>query len=165
MGRKKSAFSKDWIEQGARVKKLRERAGMSQRALSESLGYSTANTVYYWETGRSGINYQQLTALSALFGVDIAYITGEQEHRNLADLVVKSKQMLSNLSPEYIKEHDELGHVLLRLGYDLAILESENANIVPYIKRHIEDLQVNEIDRAITNCLFDYELLKEGFKK
>lgn len=165
MSRQKEAFCPAWIGQGKRIKELRNAKGLSQIALAEMLGYSTANTVYYWENGRSGIDYQELSALSKIFSVDIGYITGEQEHKNIADLVIKSKETLELLSSEYMKAHNDLSNLLWRFGYDLAVLEIENSNFATYMERHIAGLNDDELEKAIKESMIDYELLKAGFAK
>lgn len=166
MSRKKEAFSQTWIEQGKRIKELRIAKGISQLALAELLGYSTANTVYYWESGRSGISYQQLLGLSKIFQVDIGYITGDQEHKNTADLICNSKKILDSCSPEYMKDHDTIANILCQSGYDLTVLEIENSNFMPFIKRHIAGLEdTKEIEKVINECMADYKLLKGGFGK
>ena len=165
MSRKKEAFCPAWTEQGKRIKELRTSKGISQIALAKLLGYPTANTVLYWEKGRSGIKYQQLSELSKIFHVDIGYITGEQEHKNIADLINRSKSILEACSPEYMEEHHMIATLLWRFGYDLAAFESENSNFMAFIKRHIVGLEDDtDIEKAINECMADYELLKDGFK-
>ena len=53
------------------IRYLRQKRGMSQRELSERLGYISGVTVYKWETGATRPRMNALVALSRIFDVSI----------------------------------------------------------------------------------------------
>lgn len=56
---------------GKNIRYLRQRRDMSQRELSEKLGYTSATTIYKWENGENRPRMNALVALSRIFGVSI----------------------------------------------------------------------------------------------
>lgn len=56
---------------GKNIRYLRQKRGMSQRELSEKLGYISGVTVYKWENGTTKPRMNALVALSRIFGVSI----------------------------------------------------------------------------------------------
>lgn len=57
------------------VKKARERAGLSQKALADKLGI-TQQSVWYYENGERDIKASVLVQLSDVLGVTISYLLG-----------------------------------------------------------------------------------------
>ena len=57
------------------VKKARERAGLSQKALAAKLGI-TQQSVWYYENGERDIKASVLVQLSDVLGVTISYLLG-----------------------------------------------------------------------------------------
>lgn len=56
---------------GARIKELREEAGVTVKMLQEFLGLGSAQAVYKWESGKCAPSIDNLYALSYFFGKSI----------------------------------------------------------------------------------------------
>jgi transcriptional regulator with XRE-family HTH domain len=83
---------------GDRLKKERERLGLSQPAFAE-IAETTKQTVFSWETGKTAPSGFQLASLAAA-GVDTLYVlTGK---RNVGDLTSEEITLVDNFrnSPE-----------------------------------------------------------------
>jgi repressor LexA len=57
---------------GEKIRKLREKKGLSQQALAELLG-TTQQSVAYWESGKRKPRYEKLKKLAEVFSVPISY--------------------------------------------------------------------------------------------
>src|ERR1700682_6527220 len=58
---------------GAQIREAREAAGLSQRDLAETLGYSSAATVSYLEAGDRRITVADIRQIADVLGVPIEY--------------------------------------------------------------------------------------------
>lgn len=71
------------------VKKARERAGLSQKALADKLGI-TQQSVWYYENGERDIKASVLVQLSDVLGVTISYLLGLTD--NPAEMAVPTRE-------------------------------------------------------------------------
>lgn len=66
-----------------KLKAARVNRGLSQKEAAEAIGRSK-QTIINWENGKTGIRYQDLAALSELYGIPLEYLdipekeTGQQ---------------------------------------------------------------------------------------
>jgi len=63
---------------GEKIRKLREKKGISQQALAELLG-TTQQSIAYWESGRRKPRYEKLKRLAEIFSVPVSYFFEEEE--------------------------------------------------------------------------------------
>lgn len=59
------------IETGRNIVKLREKTGLSVRALQEIFGFATPNAIYKWQKGLAMPTVDNLIILAAIFGVSV----------------------------------------------------------------------------------------------
>lgn len=64
---------------GSRVKELRERKGITQRELTEIMGYKTTRSVQRIEADEQTIDNVQLAKLADYFGVSTDYLLGRTD--------------------------------------------------------------------------------------
>jgi len=57
---------------GEKIRRLREKKGISQQTLAELLG-TTQQSIAYWETGKRKPRYEKLKKLAEIFSVPISY--------------------------------------------------------------------------------------------
>lgn len=58
-------------ETGRNIVKLREKTGLSVRALQEIFGFATPNAIYKWQKGLAMPTVDNLIILAAIFGVSV----------------------------------------------------------------------------------------------
>ena len=58
-------------ETGRNIVKLREKKGLSVRALQEIFGFATPNAIYKWQKGLAMPTVDNLIILAAIFGVSV----------------------------------------------------------------------------------------------
>lgn len=68
---------------GARLRQARERAGLDQQAVAQTLGISRVN-LSYWENEKRAPGLRQLEQLGALYGTSIAALLGETQEDSQA---------------------------------------------------------------------------------
>jgi transcriptional regulator with XRE-family HTH domain len=85
------SFARRWMPAAeatafaSRLRVVRRACGMSQQALSETLGVSTT-TVSYWENGRTQPMPEKIPEVAALLGVTEAFLrTGSNENSHAVD--------------------------------------------------------------------------------
>ena len=59
------------VETGRNIVKLREKTGLSVRALQEIFGFATPNAIYKWQKGLAMPTVDNLIILAAIFGVSV----------------------------------------------------------------------------------------------
>ena len=79
-----------------RIKELRLEKGLSQRKLSEKTGISQQALSLY-EKGQRNPKIETWQKLANYFGVSIAYLQNKTKTKNLFDWVEKSKSMSSDV--------------------------------------------------------------------
>lgn len=76
---------------GARIRELRQRAGLTQAQVGHALG-RTKTAVSYMESGRTAVNASQIYRLAQLFGchpAEVLFLEVEGEtHKSAASLLV-----------------------------------------------------------------------------
>lgn len=63
------------LETGRRIRELRNKAGLTQKELSEKL-FKSESAVRMWELGKSEPDLQSINLLAEIFGVAPSYLTG-----------------------------------------------------------------------------------------
>ena len=63
------------LETGRRIRELRNKAGLTQKELSEKL-FKSESAVRMWELGKSEPDLQSINSLAEIFGVAPSYLTG-----------------------------------------------------------------------------------------
>ncbi|MFX4303050.1 helix-turn-helix domain-containing protein [Alicyclobacillus tolerans] len=61
---------------GERLKLLREQKGITQRELSEFMGYKTTRPVQYFEANERPLDHHALIKLADFFNVSLDYLVG-----------------------------------------------------------------------------------------
>lgn len=61
----------DMVKTGQNIMNLREKAGMSVRALQDIFGFATPQAIYKWQHGTALPTIDNLVVLAAVFGVKI----------------------------------------------------------------------------------------------
>ncbi|TCM89662.1 helix-turn-helix protein [Paenibacillus sp. BK033] len=64
---------------GSRLKELREKAGITQRELSEFMAYKTTRSIQRIEADESTIDHTQLIKLADYFNVSADYLLGRSD--------------------------------------------------------------------------------------
>lgn len=64
---------------GSRIKELREKAGITQRELSEYMAYKTTRSIQRIEADDSTIDHTQLIMLADYFNVSADYLLGRSD--------------------------------------------------------------------------------------
>ncbi|GMK47590.1 hypothetical protein PghCCS26_47200 [Paenibacillus glycanilyticus] len=64
---------------GSRLKQLREKAGITQRELSEFMEYKTTRSIQRIEADESTIDHTQLIKLADYFNVSTDYLLGRSD--------------------------------------------------------------------------------------
>lgn len=65
---------------GSRIKELREKAGLTQRELSEFMEYKTTRSVQRIEADETTIDHTQIIKLADYFGVSTDYLLGRSDN-------------------------------------------------------------------------------------
>lgn len=143
-----------------RIKELRLEKGLSQRKLSEKTGISQQALSLY-EKGQRNPKIETWQKLANYFGVSIAYLQNKTKTKNLFDWVEKSKSMSSDVfddeqfKKKWDKEFNE--HAKDRyIEQFKAINNSFNITTAPYILKnnHQERIALFELlNKASTDDL------------
>lgn len=64
---------------GSRLKELREKAGITQRELSEYMAYKTTRSIQRIEADETAIDHTQLIKLADYFNVSTDYLLGRSD--------------------------------------------------------------------------------------
>lgn len=83
----------------SRLRLAREMAGLSQTQVAKRLGWHRP-TVSEIESGRRRVKAEELTILSELYAVRIAWIVGEDDPENVNDKLIAAARELSKLKDE-----------------------------------------------------------------
>lgn len=82
-----------------RLRLAREMAGLSQTQVAKHLGWHRP-TVSEVESGRRRVKAEELTVLSKLYAVRIAWIVGEDDLEDVNDKLIAAARELSKLKDE-----------------------------------------------------------------
>ena len=154
---------------GERIKIAYKTAKLTQESLAEMLDNGIDDygfqqrTISNWVRGDTKPSDSVLQQIAKICDVPYNWLSNREGQVNR--IISESRNILDSFSPEQMKEHDCLEHLLIQRGYDISLLEIENSNFMTYIKRRIADKKDDEIETAIKESMLDYEILKEGFKK
>jgi Zn-dependent peptidase ImmA (M78 family)/DNA-binding XRE family transcriptional regulator len=106
---------------GDRLRRARERVGLSQEAAAQAVGLSRVVLTYY-ETGARQPSLTALTALARLYHVRLSYLLGEGEEDVATEAELSS--LLFRASPEALRDEPKAGMskfaALVRAYADLA---------------------------------------------
>ena len=69
----------DMAETGKRIRRLRERAGLSVRELQQAMGLGSPQAVYKWERGETLPNLDNLVVLSRLLKASLEELLALRE--------------------------------------------------------------------------------------
>ena len=84
---------------GNRLRLARQMAGLSQSQVAKQLGWHRP-TVSEMESGRRRVKAEELTMLSNLYAVRIAWIVGEDDPGDVNDKLIAAARELSKLKDE-----------------------------------------------------------------
>lgn len=79
---------------GARLHRLRVRAGLNQAEVAERMGVS-APSVSGWEKGRARPKHGRMSALAEILGVQTADLLGDHAPEELHDLIDRSRRQIA----------------------------------------------------------------------
>jgi transcriptional regulator with XRE-family HTH domain len=91
---------------GDRLRRARERVGLSQEAAAQAVGLSRVILAYY-ETGARQPSLTALTALAGLYQVRLSYLVGEGEEDAPTEAELSS--LLFRASPEALRDEPKAG--------------------------------------------------------
>ena len=79
---------------GARLQRLRVRAGLNQAEVAERMGVS-APSISGWEKGRARPKHGRMAALAEILGVSASDLLGDHEPGELHDLIDRSRRQIA----------------------------------------------------------------------
>ena len=79
---------------GARLQRLRVRAGLNQAEVAERMGVS-APSISGWEKGRARPKHGRMPALAEILGVSASDLLGDHEPGELHDLIDRSRRQIA----------------------------------------------------------------------
>ncbi len=83
---------------GARIQKLREAAGLSQREVAKKLGISQPSYTV-WERRNVGLTHEQLEKLAEIFKIEIIdFFTSEEQRKHKGGPIGRAKTSFENVS-------------------------------------------------------------------
>lgn len=83
---------------GERIKRRRNELHLSQRDLSNMMGYSNHSTIGKIETGKVDIPQSRIVQFANVLGVSIAYLMGWEDDQDKSDLIEQNEE--KPLTPE-----------------------------------------------------------------
>lgn len=72
---------------------------ISRQLLAEQLGYSSGNTVLYWENGRSGIPTNDIDKICKLYDIRKEWLLGKDNFKTYNDIISNSRNILKKHTP------------------------------------------------------------------
>jgi repressor LexA len=143
---------------GDKIKSLRKRDGISQKALAQTLGVSQS-TVAMWENGKNTPEYGTLMKLSEVFNVSLDDITGNSSANVLKSVPVlgyvragvptEAAEEVLDYEEIYIKECDHSDYFALQIQGDSMSPRMMDGDIV-IVKRQF-DCENGDICVAMIN--------------
>lgn len=91
---------------GKKIREAREAAGLSQRQLSDELGYESSTAVSYMEAGERKVSVVDLEKLSRLLDKDIRYFLGQEAEQVSVRVALRAEEGLDK------KDQDAILHII-----------------------------------------------------
>lgn len=122
------------VELGERLKLARDRAGMRQETVSESLGYPT-RSLTRWENGKCDPGFEKIARLGELYGVSADWLAGRT---SITQCIRPGMVMIDNAAREVLESLVREGgtvadvprHLIRGPGIDYAAVVPESPNFV-----------------------------------
>jgi len=102
------------------IKRLRERAGLSQRALGECLGVGQS-TVAMWESGKNNPEYETLLRMAETFGVGVAELAGDENSGFRIPVLGRVQAGIPRIAVEDVIGYEEISPELYDSGEFFAL--------------------------------------------
>lgn len=144
------------MEIGERIKKRREKLGMSQAELAEKVGYTSRSSIAKLETNANGMTQSKIIKFAEALRTTPSYLMGWEESLN-----TNNQFPIPNITEEY-STFPVIGEVAA--GFDHAALESWEGETVDIPKSYLHGR--NPADFFVLRVVGDsmYPLYNEGDK-
>ena len=123
---------------GERIKKIREKNGLTQATIARKLGISRS-AVNAWEMGISVPSAQYLVELSKLFKVSTDYLLGldEKETVDISFLDEEEKRMIYSMLDYFKKYGSAMRNLTRQVESDYAIIKAEADKVADIAVKNI----------------------------